>query len=148
RRGAVVPRCVGKNFEKLVDFRVFGAKALAGIGRLPDTVADRAVCLVFARKKKSERTARFRFRTIRHEAAALRRGLARWAARATNVLREARPPLPDTLDDRAAEIWEPLIAIADLAGGTWPTEARQAAIALHGAGGEDESVGVMLLHAI
>jgi hypothetical protein len=148
RRGAVVPRCFGKDYEKQVDFPVFSAKALAGIGRLPDTIADRAVCLVLARKKKTERTARFRFRTVKQEAAVLRRGLARWAAGAIDALRAARPSIPDTLDDRAMEIWEPLLAIADLAGGSWPAEARRAAVALHGAVGEDDSVGIILLRAI
>ena len=38
--------------------------------------------------------------------------------------------LPDELDDRAQDVWEPLLAIADLAGGDWPTRARAAAIAL------------------
>jgi hypothetical protein len=148
RRGTKIPRCVGKHFERVVEFSVFCAKALAGIGRLPDTVADRSVCLRFARKKKSEVTKRFRFRTIREEAAQLRRALVRWAAGALSTLREARPDLPEALDDRAAEIWEPLLAIADLAGGSWPREARCAALALQAPGGEDESVGVLLLRAI
>src|SRR5262249_36300585 len=32
RRGATVPRCVGKHYEELVDFPTFCPKALAGIG--------------------------------------------------------------------------------------------------------------------
>jgi hypothetical protein len=34
------------------------------------------------------------------------------------------------LEDRAADTWEPLIAVADLAGGTWPELARHAAVVL------------------
>jgi hypothetical protein len=97
RRGVSVPRCVGRNFERLVEFPVFCPKALAGIGTLPDTIADRAVCLVFARKTKRERTARFRLRTVKQEAAALYRGLARWALSAVNQLRDARPLIPEHL---------------------------------------------------
>jgi putative DNA primase/helicase len=48
-------------------------------------------------------------------------------------LRAARPSLPSGLSDRKADVWEPLLAIADLAGGEWPTRARQAALALAGA---------------
>jgi len=33
-------------------------------------------------------------------------------------LADAEPVMP--LEDRAADVWEPLIAIADLAGGEWP----------------------------
>jgi Protein of unknown function (DUF3631) len=148
RRGAVVPRCTGKNFEKLEDFGVFGAKALAGLGRLPDTTADRAVPIVLARRKKRERVARFRFRQVAEETVLLRRAVAVWADSAISALRDARPPLPESLDDRAAEIWEPLLAIADAAGGSWPEQARKAACVLHHADMEAESLGVLLLHAI
>jgi hypothetical protein len=148
RRGAVVPRCTGKNFEKLEDFAVFGAKALAGLGRLPDTTADRAVPIVLARRKKRERVARFRFRQVAEETVLLRRAVAVWADSAISALRDARPLLPESLDDRAAEIWEPLLAIADAAGGSWPEQARKAACVLHHADMEAESLGVLLLHAI
>jgi hypothetical protein len=61
-------------------------------------------------------------------------------------LAEARPILPDELDDRAADAWEPLLAIADLAGGDWPTRARQAAISLStGDAREDDSLSIRLL---
>src|SRR5262249_21949250 len=43
-------------------------------------------------------------------------------------LEAAEPAMP--LEDRAADTWEPLIAIADLAGGNWPDLARNAALAL------------------
>jgi hypothetical protein len=148
RRGACVPRCTGKNFEKLEEFEVFGAKALAGLGRLPDTTADRAVPIVLARRKKNERVARFRFRQVRSETALLQRALAVWASAAIPALRDARPALPESLDDRAAEIWEPLLATADAAGGAWPAQARKAACVLHNADREAASIGVLLLCAI
>jgi hypothetical protein len=34
--------------------------------------------------------------------------------------------MPDGVTDRSAEIWEPLLAIADTAGGHWPDTARNA----------------------
>ncbi len=40
------------------------------------------------------------------------------------------PDVPAALDDRAADGWEPLLAIADAAGGHWPRSARLAAVAL------------------
>jgi Protein of unknown function (DUF3631) len=48
------------------------------------------------------------------------------------------------LNDRAADNWRPLLAIADLAGGEWPQLARQACLTLSGEAAE-ESLGVMLL---
>jgi hypothetical protein len=54
--------------------------------------------------------------------------------------------MPD-LNDRAADNWRPLLAIADLAGGTWPKEARRAACLLSGEE-QDGAIGVELLRDI
>jgi hypothetical protein len=54
----------------------------------------------------------------------LRDRLTDWLEPQIEELRRARRELPDELDDRAQDIWEPLLAIADLAGGDWPTRAR------------------------
>jgi hypothetical protein len=65
------------------------------------------------------------------------------------VLTEARPDLPDELDDRAMDGVEPLLAIADLAGANWPVEARAACVELYGGRQvEDDSTGVQLLSDI
>jgi hypothetical protein len=42
----------------------------------------------------------------------------------------AWPDLPDGIVDRPAEVWEPLIAVADVAGGDWPHLAREACVEL------------------
>jgi len=58
----------------------------------------------------------------------------------------ARPEMPPGIEDRAADMWEPLLAIADAAGGNWPKRARKAATELVGAAKEAEpSLGVRLL---
>lgn len=54
--------------------------------------------------------------------------------------------MPGTLNDRAADIWPPLITIADLAGGKRPDIARRAALELS-ADTEDDSINVKLLAA-
>jgi hypothetical protein len=64
-------------------------------------------------------------------------------------LEAARPDLPAELDDRAQDAAEPLLAIADLAGGDWPDRARRAIVELHGGREiDDESSGVRLLSDI
>ena len=45
------------------------------------------------------------------------------------LLKDHRPEMPDGVTDRAADVWEPLIAIADLARGDWPKRSREAAVA-------------------
>ncbi len=69
-------------------------------------------------------------------------------AMAVEELSGAEPDLPEELHDRAQDIWEPLLAIADLAGDGWPKRARAAAVSLHGAYFEDDSNGVRLLRDI
>ena len=68
------------------------------------------------------------------------------AAHHADRLADCRSELPDELDDRAQDCWEPLLAIADLAGGAVAARAREAAIALSsGESREDESLGARLL---
>ncbi len=55
--------------------------------------------------------------------------------------------LPGALDDRAADNWRPLIALADTAGGKWPGRARAAALALSGRR-NDDGIAVAVLAAI
>ena len=148
RRGLKVPRCAGKNRDELVDFDVFGPKCFAAIGRLPKTIADRSIDVPMGRRT-TEPIERWRIRETAAAAAALRERLHSFLAARVKELRAARPAIPEELDDRAAEGWEALLAIADLAGGTWPEEARKAAKALSGHRGvQDSSLGVLLLNDI
>ena len=147
RRGGVASLCVkaGADFE-LKDFAVFGPKAIAGIGRLPETVADRAITISLKRRAPNEHVERFRRRDAEEQAKSLRNELERWAVGAVVTLSNARPDIPLELDDRAADGWEPLLAIADLAGSDWPKRARRAALELSaGDMREDDSLGVRLL---
>jgi hypothetical protein len=147
RRGTHVPRCVGTS--QLVSFSVFCPKAIAGIGGLPDTIADRAIPIRLRRKARGEHAERFRRRDVEAEAEVLYMNASAWAEHARPRLAEARPELPDALDDRAQDAWEPLFAIADLFGDQWPAGARVAALELsNGCDHEDESHGVRLLSDI
>jgi putative DNA primase/helicase len=56
-----------------------------------------------------------------------------------------RPEVPAELNDRAQDNWEPLLAIADFAGGHWPQTARAAALQLSGVSREEMSVSAELL---
>jgi hypothetical protein len=78
RRGATVPRSVPgpKNTWQVKHFPVFTAKALAGIGALPDTIDDRSIPVQILKRKRSELVERFRSRRSRR-CRADRRGLAR-----------------------------------------------------------------------
>ena len=146
RHSAVVPRCVGDDFEPKV-FHVFGAVAIAAIGKLPDTLMDRSIVIEMKRKAPTEKLQKLR-RRQREALAALPRQCARWAADNMKALSEREPELPEDLDDRAADNWEPLLAIADQAGGPWPERARAIALLLSGGradAAETGDSGVQLL---
>jgi hypothetical protein len=146
RRGTKVPRCVGEGSKMRVeDFEVFSAKALAGIGQPPDTVADRGVGINLRRRNRSEPIERFRYRDAEFQAVDLRDALAAWAETSVEQLKDARPDIPEALNDRTADVVEPLLAIADAAGGEWPERARSAIVALAGELSEDDSLPVRLL---
>jgi hypothetical protein len=76
----------------------------------------------------------------------LRDSIAAWTSEKLDVLRSARPILPEELSDRQQDVCEPLLAIADLAGGEWPAKTRKALVELcTGNAAEDDSLGVRLL---
>ena len=148
RRGGAASLCVGQGANLTYkDFPVFSPKAIAGIGTLPDTVADRSIPIELRRRRQSERVERFRLRKVGPKALPLQKAAAAWAQAHLKALAEAEPELPEELDDRAQDIVEPLLAIAEEVGGEWPKQARQAAVALlTGEHREDsESLGVRLL---
>jgi hypothetical protein len=81
----------------------------------------------------------------------LRDDLAEWAATVSFTVEDAIPDLdlPNGIEDRDADVWEPLIAVADIAGGKWPQAARVAAVALVALSREEgRSLGVQLLDDI
>jgi Protein of unknown function (DUF3631) len=133
KRSGKASLCIGKGADLSVrDFSTFSAKAIAGIGKLPDTVADRAIPIVLKRRMVTEPISRWHDREGRADAAPLYQRVKTWSDTAIDTLRAARPALRLQLSDRAADVWEPLLAIADLVGGDWPSRARRAAVMLMG----------------
>jgi hypothetical protein len=147
RRGAVAGRCVvhGKKVET-EEIPAYCAVALAGLGWLPDTILTRSVIVRMRRRAPGETVTPFRRRVHANAGHALRDRLAAWAARVVDAMAAARPEMPPGIEDRDADVWEPLLAIADAAGGHWPKRAREAATVLVEAAKEAEpSLGVRLL---
>ena len=119
-RGGHYTRCVGEGAKMtVVDFETFCPKAIAGIGRLSDTTASRSIPIRMKRAPRRQVT-RFRKRDaeLQREASEIFGKLAAWCKSNLETLRQGRPQIPDALSDRQADVCEPLLAIADLAGGT------------------------------
>ncbi|OBE94369.1 hypothetical protein A5776_23435 [Mycolicibacterium elephantis] len=124
---------------KSSQYPAYCAVALAGLGQLPDTIADRAVIIQMKKRKRTDRVDSWRDRLHAEEAQELGRQLGAWMEKAPLCLPKSMP-----VEDRAADVWEALIMIADAAGGSWPSRARKAALAF--ASEEPaESKGVQLL---
>ncbi|MFR9789764.1 DUF3631 domain-containing protein [Streptomyces sp. MB22_4] len=114
--------------HKPTPYPTFAMAALASIGDLPDTITDRAVVLRMQKRKPSEKVTPFRSRYATPELNALRDKLTAWLGPLRGTAGRMAPTMP--VEDRAADTWEPLVIIADLAGGHWPASARAACVAM------------------
>lgn len=132
--------------RSLDQLNTFAMAMLASIGDLPDTIMDRAVVVRMRRRSPGERVAPYRTRRDAPPLNQLRDRLSVWARGHLEDLEAATPEMP--LEDREADTYEPLIAMADLAGGDWPARARKAAEVLTAAERDadtDTSLTVRLL---
>jgi putative DNA primase/helicase len=125
-------------------FSTWAPKAIATIRSLADTLEDRSIIVTMQRKKKSETVERLR-RIDNDDFAILRRQALRWCEDNLRTLSTADPAVPDPLNDRAADNWRPLLAVADRAGSEWPKRARDAALVLSGDSVDGGSIRTQLL---
>jgi hypothetical protein len=147
RRGAVAGRCIARGtIIETEEISSYAAVALAGLGWLPDTILSRSVIIRMRRRAPDEKIEAFRRRVHAPIGEMLCRRLAGWAAAILDEATEARPEMPAGVEDRSADMWEPLLALADIAGGDWPARAREAAKALVAVARDEEpSLNIRLL---
>jgi hypothetical protein len=146
RKGAVAGRCVVRG--KLVETEelpAYAAVALAGLDDLPDTMMSRSVIVRMKRRAPAESLEPWRHRINGPDAAEIYKRLLSWSTSAT-PLEDGWPDMPTGVEDRDADVWEALLAVADLAGGHWPKTARAAAVTLvTDSRTRQPSLGVLLL---
>ncbi|MDT0307024.1 DUF3631 domain-containing protein [Streptomyces sp. DSM 44917] len=148
RRSGVTYRCVGDGgAQSVVAFPSYCAVAMAGLGSLPDTILTRSVIIRMRRRAPNEKVQPYRQRVHEKEGNALRDRLARWAESVRKQVEGVWPAMPEGVTDRPADVWEPLLAVADAAGGDWPRRARAACVELVTAAKDDDkaSLGIRLL---
>ncbi len=123
RKGAVAGRCVvrGKIVET-EELPAYCAVALAGLNDLPDTIMSRSIVVRMRRRAPNEKVEPWRLRINAPQAKPLREALDAWASSAPEEF--DWPELPPEIQDRNADVWEALVAVADLAGKHWPERAR------------------------
>lgn len=126
KRTAYVARCVGDS-HSIQRFPVYSPVALVGLaGGMPPTITTRAITIHMRRKRRTDKAEEFRERIVQRDAEPLRDALSTWIDGIAEAVGEAEPEMPPGVANRSREIWEPLLAIADAAGGHWPTTARKA----------------------
>ena len=144
RSAAFVVRVEGENHEP-VKFSTWGPKAIAMIGNLPDTLQDRSVIVSLRRKAPGETVSRIGV-DFEKECIELRRGCRRWGDDNFDRLATIKLNIPATNNDRMADNWMPLFAIAEVVGGDWPELMRKSMFGL--LDGADDSIGPKLLKDI
>lgn len=135
--------------QVVVEFPTYSPKMVATItlDKLDKATRSRSIGIRMQRKPRSQRVAKFR----RVDGTVLQRKCMRWAqdnAEAIHVI----PPMDvdECATDRQEDVWEPLVAIARVAGGDWEERIRSAAMHLTGGGsdGASETEGHQLLAAL
>jgi len=145
RGAAYVIRTVGDNHEPR-HFKTWAPKAIALIGKLPDTLASRTIPIELRRMALGETVEPIRADRLDH-LTPFARMAARWASDNATVLRQTEPAMPVGVTGRRADNWRHLFALAEAAGDEWRERARRAAEAL-GASEAGETAAITLLSDI
>jgi hypothetical protein len=137
----------GQSGRKARRFSTWAPKVIATIKAVADTLMDRGIIVLLRRKARGEHVERFRMRDTK-EFQELRSKMLRWAQDNVEALREADPVIPGELQNRPADNWRNLFAVADAAGGEyWPKRAREAALKMT-SNKKDDDAGILLLRDI
>ncbi len=115
------------------DFTLFSPKAFAGNSPLPPSLAARCIPIRLRRPRPAEGFLRYWADDHRGNIVkALRDRLCRWLSQASSALVEAGrhlpPGLSPALSPGQGNCAEPLVHIADVAGGDWPRKIRAALV--------------------
>src|SRR5438477_9328447 len=131
----------GGKRSRLISYSCFCPKIMAQIGRLPETLADRCIIVRMQRKTPDVKCERLK----KIDGTRLKRQCARFIQDHAAEIASASPEIPAVLNDRMADICEPLIVLADLAGGPWPELARQAMVGLSESAQANDPIETVLL---
>ena len=143
RDNPYIIRCVGDDNEPTA-FNVYGAKATSGIGKIPDTLIDRSIPLTLKRKLKNEKKEKVKEWPL-EVSNTIQSQLSRWSNDNLQAIKDARPVLPVSINDRAQDNWEILLKIALVLGRGWVERAYEACIEISGIESDELSLNEQLL---
>jgi hypothetical protein len=149
-RGGAVTKTIREDGKyKSYDFLVYGAMAIAGkmdINEVPSTIRTRSIIIQMQKRASDEVVQRWNKRRSPKEAEPIRNALTCWTELIAEEAAEYEPDLPDGVEDRDADLWEPPIIIGDLAGGHWRDRARVAAVTAVTGLAKTPTEGVLLIN--
>lgn len=150
QRGGTVERSAGSDAVR--EFNVFAPAAMGGRGILADDLMNRAVNIHMKKSPDAEKLEDFRIRTARYALEKTFGMLDSWSRASGDILEYMGTEPPEAAKGRRADIWEPLIAIAELAGSDWLHAAMDACRTLetvdHSKGETDVPLSVKMIRHI
>jgi hypothetical protein len=132
---------VNKETLKPEIFDTFGPKVLASIGPLHETIEDRSIIINMKRKPPGTEVEEL-CDCEPDVFVVLRRKLQRWVNDNRDAIQATKLQRPKALLDRAWNKWRPLLTIAHVVGGVWPSECLKAALKMAGESDEERSIAV------
>ena len=149
RAGAFALRCEGDD-HLVRQFKTFSPKLLCGIGKLEDTIQDRAIRITLTRRPPGGTPLPLWRDRDRDQIETLQRKIARWIGdnRESILQDRGQVSFPPTLDDRSRDCWESLLSIANKAGGLWKNRAYAAAEELSRSDIDEDSARELLIHHV
>lgn len=142
RDSSYIIRLVGKDYIP-TPFNVWGAKAIAGIGKIADTLMDRAIEIPLNRKTKNEKVEKIR--DYGRQLRLLKSKIKRFSQDFSEVVNKSHPGTLEELNDREQDNWEPLFAIAEVANEEWLRRAHESALILSSNNNQEIGESIQLL---
>jgi hypothetical protein len=111
-------------------FSTWAPIAIAGIGNQVATIEDRSILVALNRRRHDETVSKLT-RETKDELSQLRQCVERWTLVHLDAIEAVRLVEVPGLSDRAEDNWQPLLAIATVAGAESLAKAKTAALALY-----------------
>jgi hypothetical protein len=120
----VADKCSGG--DDVTEKSIYCPVMFGGLRRLPPATMSRSLLVYMEQRKPEQKIDSYMARLHDPQGEAIGAALGDWAGSVAAELASAWPDLPDGCEDRTADCWWALFAIADVAGRDWPDRIRAA----------------------
>jgi hypothetical protein len=110
-------KCSGS--DEIIEQPIYCPIVFAGLRFLPRACMTRSILVYMEKRKPEQEISKFDPRIHSSWGVGIGQSMGQWAKMNALELSDAMPDLPDGCEDRKAEKWQPLFAIAQVAGHGW-----------------------------